>query len=110
MHMGRDSAMIRSGAAVPAGGRPAGGHPAEHGCSSRVSVPLNAWSRRRSIGVEIIAISHFVLLTFPALGFWRIWHAGLFVAYRLDAASVYLGLELRLLLSTSALKLLMTVA
>ena len=46
--------------------------------------------------VEVIVIPHVVLLISLAW-FWGIWHAGLFVAYSLAAASVYLALELRLI-------------
>ena len=38
-------------------------------------------------------IPHVILLISLAW-FWGIWHAGLFVAYSLAAASVYLALEL----------------
>ncbi|MGO4880837.1 MAG: hypothetical protein ACLP59_08450 [Bryobacteraceae bacterium] len=43
----------------------------------------------------IAAVPHIILL-FPLAWLWGFWHAGLFVAYSLAAASVYLALELRL--------------
>lgn len=46
--------------------------------------------------IEVIVIPHLILLPFLAW-FWGIWHAGLFLAYSLAAASVYLALELRLI-------------
>jgi hypothetical protein len=46
--------------------------------------------------IEIVVIPHLFVLFFLAW-FWGIWHAGLFVAYSLSVASLYLALELRLI-------------
>jgi len=46
--------------------------------------------------IEAIVTPHLIMLIFFAW-FWGIWHAGLFAAYSLAVASVYLALELRLI-------------
>jgi hypothetical protein len=64
-------------------------------------VPARAFGRfargvHALLWIEVIVIPHLILLPFLAW-LWGIWHAGLFLAYSLAAASVYLAVELRLI-------------